>query len=394
MSDQFLDPPKPILDSRHQSGVTDPIWPSDPPASANAAEYAIHYAGQIEKQRHLHMVFADVSASSRMGLTEILKALSRCARHEMTKAPPASRPLDRPAANRRVSMTIGFGATLFTTVHGDDRFGLAGMRPRSLKVMPSFVGDEGFKPTDQATDLVVLIASDDYYVNEYIFGLIYYGNVHPEIVVRRVERGYARPDSREPSGFEDGITNPKNLRSERQIDEFVYVRAGDTEPDWCVDGTYLAYRKIRRRMAEFFRMPMADREAVFGVDRVSGIRHNHPPQSSHGPKMNPRRPDPDFMDVLDASRHFLRRPYFFNDGLDAGGDEVRGLHHISFARELIAQYEWPVLMWQTNPDFPVRGTGVDALYKRGGAANIGGGYYFVPPAGRDQGDFVGSGMLR
>src|SRR5262249_52584961 len=168
--------------------------------------------------------------------------------------PPPMRPLDPPPVTRRVTVTIGFGAPLFTTADGDDRFNLAGRKPRSLKIMPSFAGDEGFKPAEQATDLVVLIASDDYYVNEYILGLLLYGNVHPKIAVRRVERGYARPDSREPSGFEDGISNPKNLAERREIDELVFVHEGDVEPDWCIGGTYLAYRKVRRRLGKFFKM--------------------------------------------------------------------------------------------------------------------------------------------
>jgi deferrochelatase/peroxidase EfeB len=87
-------------------------------------------------------------------------------------------------------VTIGLGATLFTTQHGDDRFGLAAMKPKALKIMPKFVGDEqGLHPAEQACDLAVLIASDDYYVNEYIFGRILYKNVSSLISVRRVERG-------------------------------------------------------------------------------------------------------------------------------------------------------------------------------------------------------------
>jgi deferrochelatase/peroxidase EfeB len=161
-----------------------------------------------------------------------------------------------------------------------------------------------------------------------------------------------------------------------------------------VGGSYLAYRKIRRRMAGFFTMTMPQREAVFGVHKDTGLRLKpKPPADAHGPKMNPRREKPDFMGVLDASRHFLRRPYFFDDGLDADGKEVRGVHHISFVRELVIQYEWPIVMWQTNPDFPKKGTGMDALYTRGGAANIGGGYYFMPPARRSANDFIGSDIF-
>lgn len=396
MPDRFLSPPLPSPNGHRQSGIADPIWPARPPKSlgqGDLAAYDKQYAGQIDKQRHLHLVLADVTATSARELKAVLRALTKYATHQATKAPPPLRELDPPPANRRVSVTIGFGASLFTTVHGDDRFGLAALRPRSLKVMPSFAGDDpGFSPAREATDLIIQIASDDFYVNEYLFGLLYYGNVHARIAVRRVERGYARPDSREPSGFEDGSTNPKNCAHDLELDRFVFVRKADPEPDWCVDGTYLAYRKVRRRMGAFFKKTMAEREAIFGVDKDSGDRHDEPPHDSHAFKMNPRRDDPDFMGIIDTSRRFLRRPYFFNDGLDAQGLELRGIHHISFVRDLVSQYEWPVLMWQTNKDFN-DGPGMDALYARGGAANIGGGYYFVPPAARSSSDYIGSGMF-
>jgi deferrochelatase/peroxidase EfeB len=393
MSADFLAPPLPRYEGPYQTGISDPVWPALVPANADPDVYARQYAGQIERQRHLHVVFANVSATSRTSLFELLKNLTQFSVRQMKKAPPPMRPLDTPPTSRRVSVTIGFGANLFTTVQGDDRFDLAGLRPRSMKIMPSLDGDEGFMPADQATDLAILIASDDYYVDEYIFGRIYYGGVHPDLIVKRVERGYARPDSREPSGFEDGITNPKNLPTDPHLDDLVFVHEGDQEPEWCVAGTYLAYRKIRRRLSGFFKMPREEREAVFGVDMETGLRYPSPPASSHGPKMNPRRKDGDFTGTLDDSRRFLRRPYFFNDGLDATGDELRGVHHISFVRDLAKQYEWPILMWQTNKDFPFPGAGGDALYERGGAANIGGGYFFVPAAPKQAGEFIGSGLF-
>jgi len=394
--------PLPRHDGPHQSGITDPIWPAEPPAGIDGAVYKETYAGQVERQRHLHIVTADVTVRTRAELDELLRKLSGFARHQMDKPPTQTgrRPFDPPIANRRVSITIGFGAPLFTTIHGDDRFNLSGLRPASLKVMPRIDGDEGFLPRDEAADLIILVASDDVYVNEYIFGRLYYGGVHPGIAVRKVERGYARPDSREPSGFEDGISNPKELPPDREMRKFVYVHEEDDEPAWCVGGTYMAYRKIRRRLAKFFALKQPKREAVFGVDAESGLRVNPKTglpnpnivANSHAQKMSFKRNHPDLFGVMDVERRFLRRPYFFNDGLDPSGDEIRGIHHVSFVRNLVTQYEWPVQMWQTNPDFPHVGAGRDALYEVGGASNIGGGYYFLPPAPA-KGKHIGSALL-
>jgi deferrochelatase/peroxidase EfeB len=396
MPDQFLSPPLPRYDGPFQPGITDPIWPAEPPARVDRKIYSGRYAGQLERQRHLHIITADVTVESRAQLGELLASLTRFARHQMDKKPPDRyrRNFDAPVASRRVTITVGFGATLFTTAHGDDRFGIAGLKPACLKIMPQLDGDEGFLPRDHATDLIILVASDDMYVNEYIFGRLYYGGVHAGISVRRVERGYARPDSREPSGFEDGISNPKGGPPAEEMRHFVYVGEEDAEPAWCVNGTYLAYRKIRRRLAAFFALEQSGREAVFGVDAETGLRKKKMPAGAHAHKINPKRKQSDLFAMVDESRRFLRRPYFFNDGLDATGEEIRGLHHISFVRNLATQYEWPVQMWQMNPDFPKPGSGRDALYDSGGAANIGGGYYFLPPAPVGRGDHLGSVLLR
>ena len=65
-----------------------------------------------------------------------------------------------------------------------------------------------------------------------------------------------------------------------------------------------------------------------------GLGQSAKPDSAHAQKINPKRANHAHM-FGSADRHdrrFLRRPYFFDDGLDAGGDEVRGLHHMSFVR--------------------------------------------------------------
>lgn len=396
MAEKILTPPRPSYDGPHQPGITDPVWPSEPPARVDPNLYGTQYAGQLERQRHLHIVTADVTVQRRTELHTLLESVTRTARHQMTKTPPDRdrRGYDKPVVSRRVTVTVGFGATLFTTKKGDDRFGLAAKQPASLKVMPHSEGDDRtiFRPRDQAADLIILIASDDIYVNEYIFGLFYYGKVHPGISVKQVERGYARPDSREPSGFEDGISNPRCVPPDYHMRHAVYVHEGDQEPGWCVGGTYLGYRKIRRRLAQFFNLPVKGREAVFGVHRDSGDRIPSP-HTAHAQKMNPKRLTPDLFGRMDDSRRFLRRPYFFNDGLDANGEEIRGLHHLSFARDLVTQYEWPVMMWAMNRNFPVANTGLDALYEIGGAANVGGGYYFMPRAPQPENEHFGSLLL-
>jgi deferrochelatase/peroxidase EfeB len=277
-------------------------------------------------------------------------------------------------------VTVGFGATLFTTPQGDDRFAMASAKPSWLKIIPPIKGDDpSFSPRACAADLIVIIASDDLYVNEYLFGLIYYGKVHKGIKVRSVERGYARPDSKEPGGFEDGSSNPRDHAPDSPMHRFVYVAEGDDEPEWCVHGTYLAYRKIQRRLKDFFKLDLDQQEAIMGAHKDTGEPIAAMPAHCHKFRMNPRRDQPDLFGIKDDERQILRRPYFYDDGLDAKGHEARGVHHLSFARNLARQYEWRLQMWQMNENFPTPNSGTDALYgPDGGAMNVGGGYYFMP----------------
>jgi deferrochelatase/peroxidase EfeB len=376
-----LPPPRPECEL--QPGVTDPVWPSTSPVGVDESIYSAEYGGQLSRQRYLHIVTANLNASTPKVLDSALAKIAYFARHQMDKAPASNdqRSYDPPVLSRRVTITLGLGSNLFTTPQGDDRFGFAAARPKWLKMLEPIVGDApSFSPRSYSTDLLFLLASDDYYVNEYLMGLLYYGNVHPDIKVVTVERGYARPDAHEPSGFEDGSSNPRGSAPGSDMHRAVYIQPGDDEPVWCAGGTYLAYRKIQRRMREFFRLSDWEQEEVVGTHKNTGVRLNAPPPCSHAFKLNPRRNVPDLMGMLDKDRQILRRPYFYDDGIDDDGQELRGLHHLSFTRQLGLAYDWRIRMWQMNVDFPAKGAGGDALYGRlGGAMNVGGGYYFIPP---------------
>jgi deferrochelatase/peroxidase EfeB len=63
-------------------------------------------------------------------------------------------------------------------------------------------------------------------------------------------------------------------------------------------------------------------------------------------------------------------------------------------RNIREQFEYVATMWQMNPDFPVKGTGIDALYAHKILSTIYGGYYFCPPAPRDKDDFIGSALFK
>jgi len=405
--------PKPRLNGPYQPGISDPQWPVKPQSGPDSESYQIDRAGRVDPQGFVTLVGLDVKASNRSELESVLRKLSDFAIREMTKTPvtdhlPVGTNLP---ATWRVTVTIALGAPLFLTEHGDDRFGLHCLKPRWLRIMPKVEGDV-YDPTSAATDLMVIISSDHPYVNIAIARSIIHGFVDGRLITRRVEQGFSRPDKREFLRFDDGIDNLSNAR-DGELDRFVFVHEGDGEPEWCVNGAYLAWRKIRENLTVWEKLSVSEQEGMIGREKFSGnplsLKKTGPgemmpvypdprdgadgPLTAHIRKVQPRRAGLDFTGTEDLERRFLRRGYPFFDGLDNQTTLSCGLLFIAFMRNLRKQFEWPVQMWQLNPDFPKRGTGIDMLYQRKILSNHAGGFYFCPPAPQGPHDFIASSIF-
>lgn len=408
----LLPKPLPMLSGPFQPGIADPQWPVTTPHGADAERYAIERAGRISPQSFVTVLAIDIAAGRRQDLAEVLRVTSDFARREMCRPPGKwNLPIGQDApATYRVTVTIGFGSSLFLTPEGNDRFQLNHARPRWLRIMPKVPGDE-FNPATEASDLLMVIASDHPYVNVAIARSVVHGYVDKRLLVRRIEQGFSRPDKREFLRFDDGIDNLSNA-NDRELDKFVFVQDGDEEPPWCVNGSYLAWRKIRENLPMWEGMSVPQQEDAIGRHKQTGrpLSRVHtgtgdmtpvypsPTEPADGPlaahirKVQPRRPGVDLFGISDVERRFLRRGYPFFDGLDSAHSVCCGLLFIAFMRNLRKQFEWPVQMWQTNPDFPIRDTGIDTLYAKNILSNIAGGYYFCPPAPTEN-NFVGSSMF-
>lgn len=449
--------PEPLYTAPYQNGITDPIWPvefdgeidirriaellgklassrrlaDDSPTPPDEEElrkqYASDYAGRTARQNNLTLIRANVLAQDRAELVEVLKLLTAFAVEEMERKPSITSVavLEHIPASYRITVTFGFGASLFVDASGCDRFGLRAHKPRHLKVMPSFPGDSRrFDPEKSASDLVIVVSSDHPYVNIATtrffveFFNARFRQAHPEVSQRKVleflsiEEGFARKDKREFLRFDDGIDNvhmgPDDLH------RFVYVEETDNEPAWCVNGSYLVYRKIRENMPRWEGLAESEQEAHIGREKKSGkplsrqvsgadgMMPVYPdatdaqdgPLNSHVRKVQPRRAEPDLFGLSDLERRFVRRPYPFFNGLDrATGCTVNGLQFVAFMKSIQQQFEHVTNMWQMNPDFPVPGTGNDVLFEKGILSVIDGGYYFCPPGLRKAGDFIGAPLF-
>jgi deferrochelatase/peroxidase EfeB len=415
--------PRKFYSSTHQNGITDPAWPVEVPKGVTEEEYE-RYRGAIDRQGFVTIMTADVKAASKEDLEEILRKLTDFVYFEMGRKPSERRmrPLDprRLPKSYRLTITVGFGASLFLTAEGDDRFGIRHLKPSALKQMISLPGDApGFSPVRTASDLIFVVASDHPYVNIHVARRLT-KHVDPRITVKHLEQAFSRPDLLEFLGFEDGTDNIRNW-PDPDMDRLVYVTERENEPEWCVGGSYLVYRKIREHLpvwetlAHHKEEMIKKQEGIIGRHKATGLplsRKKGPPDNltpvfpdptdpkdgplnAHIRKVQPRRPYPDIFGVDDLDRRFLRRPYSnYVDGVDENGDIRSGLNFIAFMRDIREQFEYVATMWQMNPDFPVKGTGIDALYAHQILSTVYGGYYFCPPAPRSKRDFIGSALCR
>ncbi|HYC28689.1 MAG TPA: Dyp-type peroxidase, partial [Chitinophagaceae bacterium] len=384
------------------------------------------YKGLVDIQDYLAIIRANVVTSDVQELKDLLRVVSKYARDAMEKKPSHNNlmPLEhgRLPESYRVTVTIGFGYTLFTDHTGYDRFGLISRKPKNLKIVPNFPGDH-FNPVEKACDLILVVASDHPYVNvaisrymaEYInkdFRKIK-EDYRDKTVFRVVDiqQGFGRPDRREFLRFNDGIDN---LRSGIDLENLVFVDEYCGEPGWCVGGSYLVYRKIREMMPVWEAFSTEVQEQTIGRKKdtgdplsrkMEGIENKTPiypdhkdakdgPLNAHIRKVQPRRSVPDLFGIHDLERRFLRRSYPFFEGVDRTGQAYNGLHFMAYMKSIQRQFEHVTNMWQMNPDFPVPGTGIDALYAKGVLQTVDGGYYFCPPAPKDKDDFIGSGLFK
>ncbi|MEM6484178.1 MAG: Dyp-type peroxidase [Pseudomonadota bacterium] len=429
MSIRLPEPDSLYRTPNRQNGITDPIWPTAFPTSLDADKkraYREEYAGRVARQKDQTILRANILTEGQAPLINILKLITKFITEEALEEPSHSHApvLEDIPDTYRVTITLGLGSTLFDAADGRDRFGVAHQIPRYLKPMPHFPGHHiDFDPKARASDIIFNVSSDHPYVNVAVvrfftdyFNQRYRESFAPDttadvLAFFGVETGYARKDKREYLKFDDGIDNI-NMSSD-DLQRLVYVEETDHEPNWCTNGSYMVYLKIKERLTEWESMDERDQEAAIGREKESGCPlsmqktgptsmvpvYPDPTSDQDGPldahirKVQPRRPGVDLFGMQDLERRFLRRPYPFFDGLDDKGNAICGLQFIAFMKSLQHQFEHVTNMWQMNKNFPVTNTGIDKLYSSGVLKNVDGGYYFCPPGLKSPEDFLGSGMF-
>jgi deferrochelatase/peroxidase EfeB len=336
-------------------------------AAAAVPFHGAHQAGIVTPvQDRLHFVAFDLTSGRREDLVDLLRAWTDAARR-MTGgrdagplgavAGPAEAPPDDTGEAlglppSRLTLTIGFGPSLFRDHHGHDRFGLAERRPAALVDLPHFPGDE-LDPERCGGDIAIQACADDPQVAVHAvrnlaraaFGVA---------AVRWSQLGFGRTSStsraqatpRNLLGFKDGTNNLKAEDGEL-LDQSVWVQPGD-DPAWLRGGSYLVARRIRMTIETWDRTSLAEQQATIGRFKGSGA-----PLTGHdefdGPDFGAKGGDAEPVIPADAharlahpsgnhGAHLLRRGYNFVDGSDGLGRLEAGLFFLAYQRDPRKQF--------------------------------------------------------
>jgi deferrochelatase/peroxidase EfeB len=313
-------------------------------------------------QDRMHFASFDVLTQSRDELVDLFRTWTAAAARMMTGGPagelgPTNGPYDAPPDDTGeaiglppagLTLTFGFGPTLF-----DDRFGLAGRRPRALERLPHFPGDN-LDPARSDGDLCIQACSHDPQVAVHAIrnlARIGFGTV----AVRWSQLGFGRTSSttqaqvtpRNLFGFKDGTANIKAEETDA-LDTHVWVApSADANATWLAGGTYLVARRINMTIEIWDRQSLRDQEAFIGRTKAEGAplsggtEHTAPDFTLQG------RDAP----LIDASSHvslahpehndgvrILRRGYNFVDGNTALGRLDAGLFFIAYLNDPRTHY--------------------------------------------------------
>ena len=321
-----------------------------------------HQAGiTTPMQDHLHFAAFDMMAGTdRADLQSLLQDWSYAAAR-MTQglevsatgavggspeAPPddTGEALGLPASG--LTITIGFGPTLFRAEDGTDRYGLANLRPRALEKLPAFLGDD-LDPAVSNGDLCVQACADDPQVAVHAvrnLSRIAFGRAR----LRWSQLGFgktskttaAQATPRNLFGFKDGTANIL-ADDATALADHVWV-AEDDEPAWLAGGSYLVARKVAMLIETWDRVRLSEQQRIIGRDKsegapLSGGRETTAPDfakkdAAGAPAIDAashvRLAHPDLNDGI----RILRRGYNYVDGNTALGRLDAGLFFLSYQR--------------------------------------------------------------
>ncbi len=326
-----------------------------------------HQAGIVTPaQDRLYFVALDMTSERRADLISLLKEWTSAAR-QMTQGndvgafgavagPPLAPPEDTGEAlglpPSGLTVTVGFGRSLFVDEQDRPRFGLDGLLPDGLVELPAFSGDR-LDPVISGGDLAIQACANDPQVAVHAIRnlvRIAFGRAS----VRYSQMGFGRTSStstaqvteRNMLGFKDGTANIK-VEESKDVHDFVWVPKGEG-PDWMVGGTYLVTRKIAMRIETWDRESLEGQEVIIGRTKGSGgplsggdefaaidlLAQDKAGKPLIDHKSHVRLAHPD----SNRGAKLLRRGYNYVDGSNGLGQLNAGLFFIAYQRNTEKQF--------------------------------------------------------
>lgn len=324
--------------------------------------YAKHQAGIVTPaQDRLHFAAFDVAGgTSRAELVELLQdwtlaAAALTAGHDIGEfgavggnydAPPTDTGEAQGLPASGLTITFGFGPSLFRDATDADRFGLAAKQPAALARLPHFPGDMLDESVSDG-DLCVQACADDPQVAVHAIRnltRIAFGRA----TLRWSQLGFGRTSStstaqatpRNLFGFKDGTANVK-AEETKTVNEQVWVNASDG-PEWLAGGSYLVARRIRMTIETWDRTILREQEAVIGRTKGEGAPLSGGSEFTEPDFAVAGRADEPLIaktahvrlshPTNNAGAAMLRRGYNFVDGNDELGRLNAGLFFLSYQR--------------------------------------------------------------
>ncbi|AKU17405.1 iron uptake transporter deferrochelatase/peroxidase subunit [Luteipulveratus mongoliensis] len=384
--------------------------PAAPPTGTSRTYpfYDAHQAGIVTPaQDRLHFAAFDVTTTSREELVTLLQAWSLAAA-EMTQGRPAQAEetsYDSPAADTGeadglpasgLTLTFGFGPSLFRDAQGKDRFGIADRQPKELKRLPHFPSDN-LNPVRSDGDLCVQACADDPQVAVHAIrnlSRIAFGTAE----IRWSQLGFGRTSStskaqttpRNLFGFKDGTANLK-AEDTKDVDTHVWV-GGQDDPAaaWMTGGSFLVTRRINMHIETWDRTSLREQENIIGRDRPhgaplsGGTEFSEPNFTATGRAKEPLIAMDSHVRLAHPTTNkgaaMLRRGYNFTDGNDALGRLDAGLFFLAYVRRPSTQYI-PMQMRMSRED-----TMMEYVQHTGSAL-------FAVPPGAKQGGYIGQNLF-
>ncbi|MFV0453117.1 MAG: iron uptake transporter deferrochelatase/peroxidase subunit [Propioniciclava sp.] len=243
-----------------------------------------------------------------------------------------------------LTLTFGFGRSLFRAADGADRFGLAAQLPPDFTDLPTMVNDF-LDPASSQGDLCVQACANDPQVAVHAIRnltRIAVGRAR----IRWSQIGFGRTAStsvnqdtpRNLFGQKDGTNNLK-AESPGELDEHVWISSG---PRWAHGGSYLVARRIAMTVEVWDGVQLKEQDRVLGRAKGSGA------PLSGGDEFTPvdfAATDEAGRPLVDPRSHvarthpdnnggiaMLRRGYNIVDGNDDLGRLNAGLFFIAFVK--------------------------------------------------------------